>query len=351
VMTGVLWRYPGGAAAPLRPYHTLSVKSALPSGRGPRELGGGFDGSPTAGRSSCSGRRFVDHGRATTVDGAPSARTRRGSIAPWASSCRCHPPATPTHASRTPLPMWRCLLPRWLTLPVRCSRVAGTLQRGCGRQEWMSSEAAAQTCSPPRLVLADAPASTSRRFDGGVDGSPTAGRSSCSGRRFVDHGRATTVDGAPSARTRRGSIAPWASSCRCHPPATLTHASRTPLPMWRCLLPRWLTLPVRCSRVAGTLQRGRGRQELVRDESAAMRDAIGHRYGVRQAGEPCVVIFALLGAAWDLTLFLRWCSCTELLCKQLCTKGLLACWRWSSRPPNAGPSKRGVRRSFGRASS
>jgi len=87
------------------------------------------------------------------------------------------------------------------------------------------------------------------------------------------------------------------------------------------LLRRWLTLPVRCSRVAGTLRRGRGRQAVMGGGHAAMRDASERRYGMRQAREPCVVLFALLRVAWDLTWFLRWCSCTELLCRLLCTRG------------------------------
>jgi hypothetical protein len=51
------------------------------------------------------------------------------------------------------------------------------------------------------------------------------------------------------------------------------------------------------------------------------------------------------------TQFLRWCSCMGLWHRPLCTRGLLGCWRWCSRPMDVDSSKRGVRRSSRRAGS
>jgi hypothetical protein len=140
----------------------------------------------------------------------------------------------------------------------------------------------------------------------------------------------------------------WAGSCRRHSPATLAHASRTPLASRRCLLPRWLTLPVRCSRVAGTLRRDRSRQAVMGGGSAAMRDASERRYGVRQAREPCVVIFALLREKRLCRLLLRWVSCVELMCGLVLTGGSVRSRRWSQPRAKVDTDAWKARRSSGR---
>jgi transposase len=59
-----------------------------------------------------------------------------------------------------------------------------------------------------------------------------------------------------------------------------------------------------------------------------MRDASEHRHGVRQAWEPCVVIFALLREKWLCQLLLRWASCADLMRGQLLTDGSVRLRRW-----------------------